>query len=522
MIFIDPLFLFLFLPVTLIAFYLALLTRGRNEALLVIFTASIIFYAPYGISSVFLLLVALLVNFGVSNALLATDDSNPYRRVLYGCGQGYNIASLCYFKYKIVTVLLGDNNNFLTDIAGVAIPAGISFYTFHQAAFLADAYVREKSVVEFFAGTRSLRSGFWAFCRYGAFVSFFPQLIIGPITYLHEFHPQVKSRKFISFDPLNIAVGLAFISIGMFKKVVIADNIAPTVDLVFGAAGAGAVMDPAHAWIGALSYMAQLYFDFSGYSDMALGLARMFGLRYPLNFYSPFKANGILDYYRRWNMTLTRVIARFLFTPLSIAGTRYCAVHRLSPLPTQVLSLWLPMLINFQVLSLWHGAAWTFVAFGLMQGVWSAAEAQIRGSKKYKRMCKSTSPFFRLLVERAIFFMLICLSLAMFRSESVGAAFHLYAQMFGASLDAPSAFEMREPVLMLFCAFSIIYLMPNAVELMRRYRPAMMTYENESYGFAFLRSIWRPSWGWAAFAAILTISSLHYVSRQPPFLYQGF
>ncbi|MBP2466428.1 D-alanyl-lipoteichoic acid acyltransferase DltB (MBOAT superfamily) [Sinorhizobium meliloti] len=99
MIFIDPLFLFLFLPVTLIAFYLALLTRGRNEALLVIFTASIIFYAPYGISSVFLLLVALLVNFGVSNALLATDDSNPYRRVLYGCGQGYNIASLCYFKY---------------------------------------------------------------------------------------------------------------------------------------------------------------------------------------------------------------------------------------------------------------------------------------------------------------------------------------------------------------------------------------------------------------------------------------
>ncbi|MEJ7016568.1 MBOAT family O-acyltransferase, partial [Sinorhizobium meliloti] len=278
--------------------------------------------------------------------------------------------------------------DFLTDIAGVAIPAGISFYTFHQAAFLADAYVREKSVVEFFEGTRSLRSGFWAFCRYGAFVSFFPQLIIGPITYLHEFHPQVKSRKFISFDPLDIAVGLAFISIGMFKKVVIADNIAPTVDLVFGAAGAGAVMDPAHAWIGALSYMAQLYFDFSGYSDMALGLARMFGLRYPLNFYSPFKANGILDYYRRWNMTLTRVIARFLFTPLSIAGTRYCAVHRLSPLPTQILGLWLPMLINFQVLSLWHGAAWTFVAFGLMQGVWSAAEAQIRGSKKYKRMCK--------------------------------------------------------------------------------------------------------------------------------------
>ena len=522
MIFIDPVFLVFFLPATLLAFYLALLTRGRNEALLIILIASIVFYAPYGIFSVVLLLVALLVNFSVANALLNFADDHGYRRILYWCGQAYNIVSLCYFKYKIATVLLGANSGLLTDVAGVAIPAGISFYTFHQAAFLADAYVREKSVVEFFEGIRSLRTGFWAFCRYGAFVSFFPQLIIGPITYLHEFHPQVKSKKFLSFDPVNISVGLALISIGMFKKVVIADNIAPTVELVFSAAQTGAIMDSVHAWIGALSYMAQLYFDFSGYSDMALGLARMFGLRYPINFFSPFKATGIIDYYRRWHMTLTRVISRFLYTPLSIAGTRYSARHRLSPLPAQILSLWLPILINFQIISLWHGATWTFVAFGLMHGFWYAAEAQIRTSKKYKNIRKTTSPIIRLLIERAIFFVLLCLSLTMFRSESVGAAFHLYAQMFGASPGVPSAFDMREPVFMLLCAFSIIYLLPNVVELMRRYRPAIMTYENDSYGLAFLRNIWRPSWTWAAFAAILTIPSLHYVSRQPPFLYQGF
>ena len=321
MIFIDPVFLIFFLPATLVAFYLALLTMGRNEALLVILIASIIFYAPYGIFSVFLLLISLLINFSVANAVLNFADDHWFRRILYGCGQTYNIISLCYFKYKIATVLFGTKGGLLTDLAGVAIPAGISFYTFHQAAFLADAYVREKSVIEFFEGIRSLRTGFWAFCRYGAFVSFFPQLIIGPITYLYEFHPQVKSKKFLSFDPVNIAVGLALISIGMFKKVVIADNIAPTVDIVFGTVQNGALLDASHAWIGALSYMAQLYFDFSGYSDMALGLARMFGLRYPINFFSPFKASGIIDYYRRWHMTLTRVIARFLFTPLSIAGT---------------------------------------------------------------------------------------------------------------------------------------------------------------------------------------------------------
>lgn len=522
MIFIDPIFLFLFLPTTLLLFYTAAYIWGRNSSLLILFVSSIIFYIPYGISSAILLFVALLVNFSIASALLQLDDYSRHRARIYAIGQFYNISSLLYFKYKIVSFLLGTDDWSATDVAAAAIPAGISFYTFHQAAFLADAYAREKSVVEFFEGTRSLRAGFWAFCRYGAFVSFFPQLIIGPITYFHEFHPQVKSKKFLNFDPVNIAVGLAFISIGMFKKVVIADNIAPTVDIVFGAAEVGAVMGPAHAWIGALSYMAQLYFDFSGYSDMALGLARMFGLRYPINFFSPFKAVGIIDYYRRWHMTLTRVIARFLYTPLSIAGTRYSVQHRLSPLPAQILSLWLPIIINFQIISLWHGATWTFVAFGIMHGFWYAAEAQIRASKKYKSIRKTASPFVRQLVERAIFFVLLCLSLSMFRSESVGAAFHLYAQMFGASPGAPSTFEMREPVFMLLCAFSIIYLMPNAVELLRRYRPAIMTYENESYGFPFLRNLWRPSWAWASFAGVLVISSLVYVGRQPPFLYQGF
>ncbi len=522
MIFIDPLFLFVFLPATLLAFYLATWFWGRNAALLVIFLASLIFYVPYGISSAVLLLMALLVNFSVAVALLRLPDGHPRRGRLYGLGQFYNIASLLYFKYKIVSVILGGGGNLMTDVAGVAIPAGISFYTFHQAAFLADAYGREKSVVEFFQDIRSLKAGFWAFCRYGAFVSFFPQLIIGPITYFHEFHPQVRSRKFLHFDPVNIAVGLAFVSIGMFKKVVIADNIAPTVDIVFGAAQVGAVMDPAHAWIGALSYMAQLYFDFSGYSDMALGLARMFGLRYPINFFSPFKATGIIDYYRRWHMTLTRVIARFLFTPLSIAGTRYSLERRLPPVPAQIVSLWIPIMINFQIISLWHGATWTFVAFGVMHGLWYASEAQIRASKTYRTMRKTASPFVRLSIERAIFFVLLCLSLSMFRSESVGAALHLYAQMFGASPGAPSTFEMREPVFILLCAFSIIYFMPNGVELLRRYRPAIMTYENESYGFTFLRSLWRPSWAWAMFAGVLTVSSLFYVGRQPPFLYQGF
>ena len=522
MIFTDPIFLFVFLPIVLVAFYATASYFGRNYALALLFVASIIFYIPHSMTSVILLLIALAVNFSVALIITKMDDQDKNRRSTYLFGQFYNIASLCYFKYKIVTLLLGPKSSLIVDIAGIAIPAGISFYTFHQAAFLADAYAREKNVTQFLGRLGSIKSVFSAFCRYGAFVSFFPQLIIGPITYLSEFNPQIQSKRFLRLNPIDLAVGLTFISIGMFKKVVLADNLAPTVDVVFSAANVGAEIHPVQAWIGALAYMAQLYFDFSGYSDMALGLARMFGLRYPINFFSPFKANGIIDYYRRWHMTLTRVIARFLYTPLSVAGTRYSMFNRLAPIPAHLLSLWLPMLVNFQIIGLWHGALWTFSVFGLMHGFWYALETEVRASKWYKSVRKTTSPLVIGFIERAVFFLPLCLSLAMFRSESVAGGFHLFGQMFGTSFDAPSAFNMREPVVTLAVAFSIIYLCPNSVELMRRYRPAIMTYDNKSYGPAFLRELWRPGWIQAAAISGLVLASPYYVSRQPPFLYQGF
>ena len=522
MIFTDPIFLFVFLPIALVAFYTIAHFLGKNAALTVLFIFSIIFYIPYSLTSAVLLILALTVNFIVGVTITFLEHDNKNRKRIYLAGQAYNIISLCYFKYKIVTLLFGPSAGVMVDFAGVAIPAGIFFYTFHQAAFLADAYAREENVTQFLGRLGSIRSIFSAFCRYGAFVSFFPQLIIGPITYLSEFNPQVQSKRFLRLNPIDLAVGLSFISIGMFKKVVIADNLAPTVDVVFSAAQAGGEIHPLQAWIGALAYMGQLYFDFSGYSDMALGLARMFGLRYPVNFFSPFKANGIIDYYRRWHMTLTRVIARFLYTPLSVAGTRYSMFNRLAPVPAHLLSLWLPMLINFQIIGLWHGALWTFCVFGLMHGFWYALETEVRATKWYKSIRKTTSPIVLGFVERAIFFLPLCLSLAMFRSESVSGGFHLFTQMFGTSFDAPSIFNMRFPVMMLAAAFFIIYFCPNSVELMRRYRPAIMTYDNKSYGPAFMVRIWRPGWLQASYFSVLVLASLYYVSRQPPFLYQGF
>tara|TARA_A100001391_G_scaffold48774_4_gene29046 strand:- start:36163 stop:37731 length:1569 start_codon:yes stop_codon:yes gene_type:complete len=521
-IFTDPLFLFVFLPIALAVFYAIAYYRGKNAALAVLFVASVLFYIPFGTVSAILLVLALAVNFSVAAMIHFMQDGSRGRLWIYISGQAYNFVTLCYFKYKIVTLIFGPSADLGVDIAGLAIPAGISFYTFQGAAFLADAYSREKNVTQFLGKLETPKSILAAFCRYGAFVSFFPQLIIGPITYLSEFNPQIQSKRFLRLNPIDLAVGLTFISIGMFKKVVVADNLAPTVDIVFGAADIGANISPIQAWIGALAYMAQLYFDFSGYSDMALGLARMFGIRLPINFFSPFKANGFIDYYRRWHMTLTRVIARFLYTPLSVAGTRYSMFNRLAPLPAHLLSLWIPMLINFQIIGLWHGALWTFCVFGLMHGTFIALETEIRASKWYKSFKKTTSPLIVGSIERAVFFLPLLLSLAMFRAESVSGGFHLYSQMFGFAFDARSLFNMREPVMTLMAAFFIIYCCPNSVELMRKYRPAIMTYENKSYGLSILRGLWRPGWVQASYISILVIASLYYVSRQPPFLYQGF
>ncbi len=277
-----------------------------------------LFYLPWGWWMSGLLLLSVSINFAVGSVLIGPGQGRGGRLALLVLGEVYNFAILIFFKYHFFAQLLGADG--WPGLSGWAIPAGISFYTFHQAAFLADAYAREASVVAYLGNVQGLWGRAKAFVRYAAFVTFFPQLVIGPITYMREFEPQVRERGFGRINYVDISVGFTLIVIGIFKKTVIADHFDNRVAIVFGEAAAHSAMHPAAAWMGVLSYYLQLYFDFSGYSDVALGLARMFGIRYPINFFSPFKAVGIIDYYRRWHMTLTRVISRFLFSPLSIAG----------------------------------------------------------------------------------------------------------------------------------------------------------------------------------------------------------
>lgn len=503
------------------------------------FVLSMCAYSSWGLPNAAMLLASVTINYLVARRLTSLpDDRATARRTLLWLGQTYNFGMLVWFKYRFIQLLLSLASGEPLQPLQVMLPVGISFYTFQQAAFLMDSYGRDPAVALHIGGQASspgwIRDWIRGWIRYGAFATFFPQLVIGPISYLREFQRQAASDRFGRLRQQDLSVGLALLGIGLFKKVVIADSLGRYAGPLFWNAAQGASIHATTAWAGVLAYYAQLYFDFSGYSDMALGIGRLFGLRLPINFHSPLKAVGIIDYYRRWHMTLTRVISRFLFTPLSLAGTRWAARKRLPKGYRRLLGLWIPLLINFEVIAIWHGAAATFVAFGIIHGLWYVLETEVRATDAWKRWKRRTRDSTRLLLGRAILIVPMSLSFALFRSENLGAAWHLLTQLFMPGFHAASAASglaqgaqvsthgaPLQAAATLAAAFAIIYLAPNSIELTRRWRPGLTTYANRPYG-GLLNRHWRPSWPWTACWLVLMLSSLYFVSRQVPFIYMEF
>nr|WP_240903023.1 MBOAT family O-acyltransferase [Caulobacter sp. SLTY] len=354
--------------------------------------------------------------------------------------------------------------------------------------------------------------------RFGAFHTFFPQLVVGPITYLSEFGPQALSQRFGRFKRTDLEVGLTLIAIGLFKKVVIADSLGRITAPVFDGLAQGAPANSAQAWLAVTGYFAQLYFDFSGYSDMALGLARLFGIRLPFNFDSPLRASGIADFYRRWHITLTRVIGRFLFTPLSLWGARTAAEKAL-PIPAaRALSAWGPMLVNFQVIALWHAALPTFMLFGLIHGLWFILETEVRATKRWRRFKKATTDTFRLRVGQALTILPLMLTFALFRSADLQ-VFASLVQALPLTAPAPVNWPAAAQVA---GAFALIWLAPNSQELLRRYRPGIRTWNNPSTTPGPLRVEWRPTLLWGLFVAGLLLGALSMIAYRTPFIYMGY
>jgi len=326
-------YLIWFLPGTLGVFFL--LGRHPSKAQVWLTVASLFFYGWWNPWHLPLILGSIAFNFGVARGL----QEKPARGVL-AFGIAANLALLGVFKYADfiagnVAPLFGSAPPSLH----LALPLGISFFTFTQIAYLVDVYRR--------------RAQEPVLANYALFVTFFPHLLAGPILHHSEMMPQFadKSNKRPQWD--NLASGLFLLTIGLVKKVLIADTFAPIADAGFGAPAS--LTAPA-AWMAVLAYAMQIYFDFSGYTDMALGAARLFNIRMPINFDSPYRATDIRDFWHRWHITLSRFLREYLYIPLG--GNRGSDVR-----------VGVNILATFFLGGLWHGAAWTFVIWGLLHGV---------------------------------------------------------------------------------------------------------------------------------------------------------
>lgn len=528
MLFNSYIFIFAFLPVTLFVFVLARrYSRRAAIPFVVLSIASLIFYGYASLEFLGIFIGSMFVNALVVYFLQTKHVAARFS--LATLGVIFNLGFIGYFKYRdfFLATLEGELQGTGFSLLATALPIGISFYTFQQIAYIADAYNR--------------KTGIYDPLKHLLFISFFPQLIAGPIVHHSEMMPQFDKQR-LNMQALDIAVGLSIFAIGLFKKVIVADGIAPTADAVFLAAETGAMASPAEAWMGALAFTLQLYFDFSGYSDMAIGLARMFGIVLPINFNSPYKASSIIDFWRRWHMTLSRFLRDYLYIPLG--GGRRGKFRRYANI-----------LIVMSLAGLWHGAGWTFVFWGLIHGVLLAANHAWRAAVTAMGIAESRWLFWLRPVFVALTFGVVVVAWVPFRAASFDSALRVWSAM--SRILSPDGMNSAWTVLLelrlaitnvlflldvawrgtafpdqrnwdllgrgdfallaLLVGFFVIFALPNTAEIFRRVGPVLDFSDGRTAEFS-----WRMSSGWALIIAVLFVAAVLNLSAVSPFLYFQF
>ncbi|MEQ9639384.1 MAG: MBOAT family protein [Alphaproteobacteria bacterium] len=399
--------------------------------------ASLLFYGYWDIAFLPVIVGSIAANYLLSMALV---NRPPGAKVLLAVGIAGNLGLLGYFKYT--NFALGTLNDALgADIhwTTVVLPIGISFFTFQQIAFLVDTY----------QGRSSERS----FARYALFVSFFPQLIAGPIVHHRETMEQFAQPR--SNRWADIGAGMTLLLIGLVKKMVIADGAAIPSSAIFDAAAAGTAPGFGDTWLAALCYALQIYFDFSAYSDMAVGLGRMFGIDLPINFASPYKARSIIDFWRRWHITLSRFLRDYLYVPLG--GNRHGPSRR-------HVNLMLTMALG----GIWHGAGWTFLIWGLLHGGYLLLNHAWSGTRAAAALASSA-----IWHHGAWLLTLLAVVVAWvpFRAADLATTWLLWRGMIGLNGIAPLDYALSTRTLgMIVVAYGIALLAPNSYELLRDLR----------------------------------------------------
>jgi alginate O-acetyltransferase complex protein AlgI len=423
-------FIFLFLPVVLLG-YFASARPGNLAPVIWLALASLVFYSVSNWQFVPLLLASVAFNYLIGWLLISRRLRALPRLAVLAAGVTGDLLVLGTFKYA--GFLVANLNALLSTGLAVSIllPVGISFYTFTQIAFLVDAY-RGKVA-------------HYALPHYALFVIYFPHLIAGPILHHRDMIPQFEAVESKRPNPHLILCGLIIFGIGLFKKTVLADGIQPLVSLAFGPAAPS--FD--QAWIGALAYTFQLYFDFSGYSDMAIGISLMFGIFLPLNFNSPYKAHNIIDFWRCWHMTLSQFLRDYLYIPLG--GNQHGRIVR-------YVNLMITMLLG----GLWHGAAWTFVAWGALHGVYLCI------NHAWANYGPAIAPRFERpasIVAFILTFLSVVIAWVVFRADSMASALYVLSKMADPTEITLGRAEMAYSVFIMIYA-AIAWFAPNTQAIM--------------------------------------------------------
>jgi alginate O-acetyltransferase complex protein AlgI len=365
MLFSDPVFIVGFLPAALLIFHGLRVWTNGNAALAALVGLSMVFYAYWSVPFLFLLLGQIGVNYLLARSLEKTE-SERNKSLLLWSAIVFNLCLLGYYKYRnFFLENFGDVIGVQFHLSHLIVPLAISFHTFQQIALLADVKDGDAEVPPLL--------------NYVFFVMFFPQLIAGPIVLHREMGRQVTATRLGNGLGLSMfAPGVFLFAFGLFKKICLADNIGVFADLAFDP---HQILSSPEAWAGSVAYALQLYFDFSGYSDMAVGLGLMFGFRLPYNFLIPFASPSMIEYWKRWHITMTRFFTMYTYMPVALAASRTARARHYGAVRTFVRATLLPTIMTFLLSGLWHGAGWTFIMFGLVNGLglginhaWKAAK----------------------------------------------------------------------------------------------------------------------------------------------------
>lgn len=504
-------FLFAFLPLVLLGFHL-LGRLGRRAAIGWLAATSLVFYAYWNRPFLLLLLGSIVFNFLCAQAMARTANRAGRQRGFLWAGIAGNLALLCYYKYFFpVLNTIGSLGTPQHYFGSVILPLGISFFTFTQIGYLVDLDQGEASLL--------------SFLDHLFFVAFFPHLIAGPILHHREFMPQVTRRRAFGLKWEDVAVGATWFVMGLFKKVAIADQIASGADFLYASPNGQPLFK---VWCGVLCYAVQIYFDFSGYSDMAIGLARMFSLRFPINFNSPYKAKSVIEFWQRWHMTLTSYLRLYIFNPIAL-GINFRRLAQGKPIGRKAVAtaegflriVAVPTLVTMLIAGIWHGAGRQFLAFGLLHGIficinhaWKTFAPRWSAACTAGRLGAAASVL-------ATFFAVVSAQV-FFRADSVEDAFAVFRGAAGvngmglAPYAGPDAFRW----LLLGLLFVVIWWFPNTQEILGQYSGDGSVEGRGTSARTFWR--WQPSWSWTLVIGTAFFVSFVLLRSASRFLYFQF